>query len=379
MGEYALDKVIHYGAFKENLDIIVDIMLSESPGSVVIRGNSGTGKLTLVQEAVKKTNVKCVVMSPEYCIDDYAAMKAIASQLGFSARGAHIADLMKEIKENARASEKLVIVLLNFEDFCKQRQSLLYNLMNLIHTDNTQANNGPKDTLKGPNLTLIGLTTSLDWAENIEKRVRSRLNAKCINITLPYRNVKELKEFVSELLGGYKIDEDLAEHLEYIFNLLENPSIRHLKRFLSDMVTLDKRGKVVLEFDPGAWKDNYQMNRNVLLRERLRYLTRSQLDLMKLAIYHCYIHGTARFTLGELGETANRKNYRTYQPGSSLTLCDADYLLKLKLIKPAKHDQPISVDCVFNPAVSTTQFRAIMSGTPELQSTQTDIFWKYIK
>jgi Cdc6-like AAA superfamily ATPase len=372
MAEYILDKVIHYGAFKENLDKIIDIMRSSYAGSVVVRGNSGSGKRTLIKEAAKVTKVKCVYISSDFFTDDYAAMKAIASQLGFRARGAHIADLMREIKSKARGNEKLVIVLSDFEEFCRQRQSLLYNLMNLIHTD-------PNQLDKGPNLTLIGLTVSLDWAENIEKRVRSRLNAKCIEISFPYRNKEQFVEFASELLGGYKIDDDLKEHLEYIYNFLPNPSTRTLKKYLSKMVDIDKRGNVVLDFDPTNWNTDYQINPNNLLRERLRHLTRSQLDLFKLAVNYCYTNSKPSFTLKELDDHAHRKECKFFLLKSSLTLCDTSVLLKMKLIKPAKHDQPISLDSVFLPGATPNQFKAVISGAAELHSTQTDMLWRTLR
>lgn len=372
MAEYVLDNVVHFGAFKENLDKIVDIMRTEYAGSVVVRGNSGSGKRTLIREAVKITNVKCVYISSHWFTDDYAAMKAIASQLGFKARGAHIADLMREIRESARGREKLVIVLSDFEEFCRQRQSLLYNLMNLLQTD-------PNQIDKGLNLTLIGMTISLDWAENIEKRVRSRLNAKCIDLTLPYRNSDELLEFTSQLLGGYKMNEDLQEHLEYIYNFLPNPSPRAIKKYLSNMIELDKRGKVVLNFDPEDWNDDYQINPNNLLRERLKHLTRSQLDLLKLAVYYCYVSAKTSFSLNDLVDQARKKHYLSFQPTSSLTLCDTSFLLKLKLIKLAKSDQPISQDCVFHLGVTARSFKAVIAGAPQLQSTVTDVFWKSLR
>jgi Cdc6-like AAA superfamily ATPase len=372
MAEYILDKVVHYGAFKETLDKIVDIMRSEYAGSVVIRGNSGSGKLTLINEAAKLAKIKSVLVSSHWFLDDYATMKAIARQLGFSARGAHIADLMREIKESARGNEKLVIILADFEDFCRQRQSMLYNLMNLIHID-------PNQLDKGPNLTLIGLTVSLDWAENIEKRVRSRLNAKCIEYSFPYRNSDEFVEFASQILNGHEIDDDLREHLEYIFKCVQNPSPRLLKKYLRNIIDLDKRGKIVLNFNPENWAEDYQISPNNLLRERLRRLTRPQLDLVKLAIYHCHLYGNVGFTLRELEESARRKNFKSFNSTSEQTLTDAGFLLKLKLFKPSKHDQPISQDCRFIPGVTSLQFKAVISGAMDLQSTQTDVFWKTLR
>lgn len=370
MAEYILDKVIHYGAFKESLDKMVDVMRSECAGSVIVRGNPGSGKRTLIEEAEKIAKIKCVYVSSHFYNDDYSALKAIATELGFNARAAHISDIMGEIKKSAIKKEKLVIVLLDFEELCRKRQSLLYNLMNLIHTDSHQ-------TDKGPNLTLVGLTVCLDWAENIEKRVRSRLNAKCINLTSPYTNVKEFLEFTSLMLDGYKIDSDLKEHLEYIYLLLPNPSIRTLKKFLNNLVDLDAKGKLEVNFDPNDWNDNYQINPNNLLRERLRYLTRNQLDQLKFALHYCFLHSKTGFTLRDLHELA--KNSKSFDLTSTLRLCDTALLLRLKLIQPAKHDQPIDLESMFYPACTTKQLRAVVSGAPDLHRSVTDQFWKSLR
>lgn len=373
MADYILDKVLHYGAFKENLDKVVDIMRSECASSLIIRGNPGSGKRTLIEEAQKVTKVRLVYISPHFYSDDYMAMKAIAKQLGFKARGAHIADLMMEIKESARDQEKLVIVLLDFEEFCRKRQALLYNLMNLIHTNPTLAD-------KSVNLTLVGFTACLDWAENIEKRVRSRLDAKCINVTNPYRNAKEFREFTSELLGGYKIDDGFEEQLDYIYDMCTpNPTPRTLKKYLNNIIDCDEKGNLTVNFDPLSLPDDYQINLNNLLREQLRYLTRLQLNLLKFAVSYCFVNQKSGFSLHELSLYLDKREYKGFVANSQLTLWDLSLLLRLKLIKPAKHDQPISTESTFYPAVVPRQFRAVINGDHELQFSQTDAFWRTLK
>lgn len=371
MTDDPLDTVIHYGAFKETLDKVVDIMRSEYAGSVIIRGNPGSGKKTLIKEAQRITGSRCIALSSHFYNEDYTAMKAIVTELGFKCSASHVSDLMDEVRDCAQGGEKLVIVLLDFEEFCRKRQSLLYNLMNLIHTN-------PNQDDKGLNLTLIGLTASLDWAENIEKRVRSRLNAKCIDLTFPYRNQKEFLEFTSELLNGHVIEGDFAEHLEYIYRF-SNRSLRTLKKFLYNICTTNSRGKLKVDFDPNRWCLDYQLVSNNLFRERLRYLTRPQLDLMKLAVNYCWLFTTNGFTLGALDKYALEKGYKNIDVTSNHAMRDATLLMKLRLFKPAKSDQVVSEEAVFYPAATSRQFKAVIEGDPSLHHTKTDVLWKSLK
>lgn len=361
--------VIHYGAFKESLDRVVDVMRSEYASSIIIRGNPGSGKKTLIREAMNITGVRCVSLSSQYYSEDYAAMKAIVSELGFKSKARHISDLMDEIRKSANNDEKLVIVLVDFEEFCRKRQSLLYNLMNLIHTN-------PNQDDRGLNLTLVGLTASLDWAENIEKRVRSRLNAKCIDLNFPYRNQAEFVEFASKLLGGYKIKGEFKEHLEYIYNF-SNRSIRTLKKFLFNVCSQNSDASLTIEL--GSWADDYQILSNVFLRERLRYLTRSQLDLMKVAVSYCSVYNSTSFTLSALEKHALDWRCKSLDLTSDYAMRDATMLVSLKLIKPNKADQVVSEDSEFFPAATGRQFKAVIDGDPTLQYSVTDHFWKNLK
>lgn len=371
MASLISDKIVHYGAFKEALDKIVDIMRSEYAGSVIIRGNPGSGKKTLISEARNITGVKCVLLSSAFYNEDYTAMKSIVTDLGFKTRGTRIADLMDDIKTSAKGKEKLVIVLVDFEEFCRKRQSLLYNLMNLIHTN-------PNELDKGLNLTLIGLTATLDWAENIEKRVRSRLNAKCIDLTFPYQSSDEFVEFASELMGGIKIDEDLSEHLKYIYNF-SNRSIRTLKKYLYNITYTGKKGKLKISFDPESWSEDYQFVDVIFFRERLRYLTRPQLTILLLAVSYCDLHDTIYFTLLDVHRLAQDRNYKFFDLTAPNVMKDTSLLMKLKLLKPAKADQVVNEEAVFYPASTPKQLKATIEGDHTLQFSGTDVLWRKLR
>jgi len=374
------DKVLHYGRFLHTFENILDLMRSEYPCSVIIRGNPGSGKKTVIYEALKFVKVKCIFISPEQYSDDYVAIKAIASDLNAQAPGSTISDYMKQIRQYTTSGNKLVIVLEDFEDLCSNRQSLLYNLMNIMHTNPTMID-------KGPNLTLIGLTCNLEWAENIEKRVRSRLNAKCIDLKLPYSNLKEYVEFASLLMDGHKIDKDLYEQLEYMY-WFTNRSVRSLKKYLVGICEpTGKENKALkVNFDPDAYREDYQVIHNNLLRERLKHLTIAQLDLIKMAAFYCFTiaeSGSAkdplRFTLKDLREFFIKKENLIVDLSASRVLYDMALLVKLRLFKPEKPEQLIGAETGFYTAVLPKQLKAIVEGDKRLQNQKTDALWKKLR
>ena len=371
--ELISDKVLHYGRFKDALDKVVDLMRSEYPSSVIIRGNPGSGKITLVEEAIRLTKVKSVFVSPEHYNDDFVAIKAIAEELEFTVRGSSVSKLMDEMRvKMSSGGEKIVIVLEDFEDLCSKRQSLLYNLMNLIHTNPTKID-------KGPNLTLIGLTCNLEWAENIEKRVRSRLNAKCIDLKLPYSTLDEYVEFVSQLLGGYKVRGEFREQIEYMY-WFTNRSVRSLKRYLTNICQVDEDSKKLeVQFNPEAFRDDYQMLHNNLLRERLRHLTTPQLDLVKMAVFYCYRSKSVGFTLGKLCTEPCMEGHARLDAHDSRLYRDAALLVKLRLFKPDKVEQVVGLEALMYPAVTARQFKLVVDGDNALHSTRTDALWRALR
>lgn len=367
------DKVLHYGMFKETLDKVVDLMNSEYPCSVIIRGNPGSGKKTLIEEAVRLTNVVCVTVPPEHYSDDYVAIKAIAAELSPGIKSASISDLMREIRDYAsKKKKKLVIVLYDFEDLCSQRQSLLYNLMNLMHqsTDSDQIDSGP-------NLTLIGLTSNLEWAENLEKRVRSRLNAKCIELKLPYTRVEEYIEFAWLLMEKIRINDELVEQLEYMYSFT-NRSIRTLKKYLIKICDVDEKGRLINNFDPNDYRNDYLILPNILFREQLRFLTKPQLDLLKCAVYYCYKMQETNFSLSRMASKDFMSKWKV-DFTSSQVLRDTSLLVRLRLFQPESADQIIGMEATLYPATVAKQFKAVIEGDHSLHNAQTDQLWRSLR
>lgn len=350
-----MDKVLSYGAFKVVLDQVVEIIESDYSSSFIIRGNAGSGKKTIIAEARKRTNATFIILSSYFYNDDYTVLKEISHCLGFEGRGSHIDTLMQMVTERSLGSQKLVLVLLDFEEFCRKNQTLLYNLLDLIHRN-------PADL----NLTLIGLTSSLDWGGYVEKRVRSRLNAKCINLSFPYGDLEQFVEFTSELLDGEKIDEDLRQQLTQIY-YFSNRSIRTLKKFLYNICYVDAEGKLKINFNPADFKHCYQLSHNNLLKERLRYLTKNQLDLMKIVVLRCSQFETTSVTVDQLDLALTTQFYQ-----------DLALLMKLKLLK-SKNDQSINGCTILSPATTARQFNYIIANDITLQNTTTDYMWKQLK
>ncbi|KAH9506417.1 origin recognition complex subunit 4 [Dermatophagoides farinae] len=66
-----------------------------------------------------------------------------------------------------------IIVLDNFDVFCRKQQTLLYNLLDL--------------TQHGRSILVIGITRRLDYIELLEKRVRSRLTQRVVHLVSPFK------------------------------------------------------------------------------------------------------------------------------------------------------------------------------------------------
>lgn len=370
MAEYIDHKILHFGAFAENLNKMVDLMNSEYPCSVIVRGNPGSGKKTLISEAQAMTGAKCVFINPYHHSDDYAALRSIAACLRLEATP-NVSRLLKNIRDIADRREKLVIILVDFDEFCRKRQSFLYNVINLIHTSLLEMD-------KGPNITIVGLTANLDWSENLEKRVRSRLNAQCLDLAPPYRNKEEYIKFASELLDNHKIDDALREQLEYMYTF-SNRSVRYLKKYLTSICSKNEKGKLKLDFDPEAFRDDYQQLNNVLLKERLLTLTVEQLDLLKLAVRYCFDEKKLSFSLADIEKSARSSNWNSFMDRPLRLLKNLGHLAKMRLIKPAKQDDAIGDESRFYPAVTFKQFKAVIRMDKRLTKSKTDALWEGLK
>lgn len=76
---------------------------------------------------------------------------------------------------------RVIVVLENFEVFCRRQQTLLYNMLDL--------------TQHGRSVLVIGITTRLDCIELLEKRVRSRMSQRIINLITPFKTIDSYRNY----------------------------------------------------------------------------------------------------------------------------------------------------------------------------------------
>lgn len=358
------EKIVHYGGFLEGIEFLNNLVKTPGSTSVIIRGNPGTGKKSLINEveSLNKDNVIVIHISPYIYTDDFAALRYIAQKLKLTLRSTSMSDILEDIQQRSGTTKrKIIIVLHDFEEFCRQKQSLLYTLSHL--------------TQHGKDISLIGLTISPDCISNLEKRVRSRINGLFYELKAPYTNKEEYVEFASLLLGGYKIGDPLKYQLEFMYETNTN-SIRILKRYLADICSFSSRGVMTVEESTeGAWdteNDNYD------LAGRIVILTKHQLELLKVAVCYCNSLGATQteFTLQSLSDYARRHNFNSFDSSSSIALRDAATLAQMSLFKQSNHEETTTIHSTFSIGLTPVHLRRILDTHPELHSIKTDPLWK---
>jgi hypothetical protein len=86
------------------------------------------------------------------------------------------------------------------------------------------------------------MTTRLDAIELLEKRVKSRLNQRIIQLITPFIDFEDYTKFALKLLNSKEIDDSLRESLKIQFSL--NFSVKELKRLLVEHIVSQKLGIV---------------------------------------------------------------------------------------------------------------------------------------
>lgn len=410
------DKVIHYCNFKRSLDSLVGFLENNCAHTMIIRGNAGSGKRTLVLEAEKKCSdkVMCIFLNPYEFNDDYAALRRIGRRLGFK-RLLTTSEIIDEIRSysnsnslsetktstktkrkevgNGNKRKQVVIVLQDFEQWCSRKQSLLYILTSLVHRDTIQDGS---DTNKLGGIRLIGLTLSLDPLEELEKRVRSRLNANVYEHWYPYTTLKEYIEFASLLLGGFKIEKssELYSQLEYLFNFGER-SIRCLKRYLTGLLSRDDKGNLVVNtkgLGPAAdvrkTCASYILNEGVRINSILESLTPSQLDLIKIAMRCVADEKACKFTLSDLAKYINNRHTcgsdkkKLIDLESELFDKNLDLLIRMGIFRPVTAkalDFGINMSTQLAFGIMPTHLKSIVEQNKDLHRVKTDLLWKGLR
>lgn len=294
--EYLLERIVRTPKFEENLSKIVRVLDKVPRGSLVIRGNAGSGKKTLIREAEKIVKLRTIPICTHWFKHDREAIVAIAQRLKIDTERARESTILQQIREEARQGPKVLILLSDFDELVKARPALLYNLLELVLPD-------LNPSIEPAKITIIGMTMNLDWAENLEKRCRSRLNADCLDIGWPYANVSEYLEFAKKLLGVDSFEDQFAARLARVYQLSGSPSIREMKRFLSNNVEMDEDGRMIFDVNPPLRSTSPSYDRSQELCKRLSNLTRDQLDLLKLSVNYCALTNKTNFKRDDCNNT----------------------------------------------------------------------------
>lgn len=364
--------ILIYGRFKEALEYMIDYLATPISSTLILRGNPQTGKKSLLSRAFDICDVEPVYLNPFHYHDDHAALRKLVDKLGLGTNTRPvIEDLIKGIeKKTCKSKKKVVIVLLYFQEFCRQKQSLLYCLTTL--------------TQHGSNVCLIGVTQSLECTNGLEKRVRSRLNAQFYHLNYPYRNFEEYLEFSSQLLGGHQFETMTTVRGREVPNLayqqLERQytlgcyEINLLKKFLISICSwhFETNDLTVCQPDKPVHNLRSHLSLNI---ERMKALTSVQLDALKFAIFYCEIKKTVEFNFQELYEYASTHTYDQFTKEFQLSMKILGPLngIFIKMLKP---EESLTLKSTFVLNITPEYFRFIIENNADLHSIKTDRFWK---
>jgi len=202
--------------------------------SMVVIGARGSGKTTLVENVISdlslqhKDDYHVVRLNGFIHTDDKLALREIWRQLNrelevedsSTAKTSSYADTLSSLlallshpgelgkTDSDQAAKSVIFILGEFDLFTSHpRQTLLYNLFDIAQSR------------KAP-ITVLGLTTKIDVAESLEKRVKSRFSHRFVHLSPPktlldFWNVCRTALVVAEedILGAHgKLADDLLSH-----------------------------------------------------------------------------------------------------------------------------------------------------------------------
>ena len=208
--EYIQENTDLYGfreQFEELYELVDQTVSTGGSNSVLVLGPRGVGKKVLVNQVLNRvTNESKVFRTDGLTVrlnglvetDDKLALKEITRQLNlenvvgdrvFGGFAQHLEFLLASLRSDVtgRNSKPIVFVLEEFGLFCSHKnQTLLYNLF-----DVAQSRAAP--------IIVIGVSSSLDVIESLEKRVKSRFNHRQLTM-LPFQNLENYMEAVKHYL-----------------------------------------------------------------------------------------------------------------------------------------------------------------------------------
>lgn len=165
--------------------------------SALLIGENGVGKTYVIKTAIEilrqqGQQIIPITIHGKICTDDRSSMRQIFSQFQRYLVGGSTLDTITRatfqhgtltewcnrlaalLQECHRSDHMVIITLEDFDAFChsKAKQSLLYNLFDLMHLKDTQ-------------FVVIGVTTRPDATELLEKRIKSRFQLRKIVLSQP--------------------------------------------------------------------------------------------------------------------------------------------------------------------------------------------------
>lgn len=196
--------------------------------------------------------------------------------------------IMDELKKDCRKSNaNLIIVMDDFHEFCTKNQFLLYNFFDLIQY--------VKYVL------VIGITYRYDSIELLEKRVKSRMNHKIIDLKPPFQS--------------------LGQYLEFAKNLLDKDDVKFTKQFQRNLeIQYSKSNSIAqlrccLLFNMRSKRATHKINQNSIQRclegedEKIRlicnYLTHLEICVLLLAAKLIFDKDYKNFNINDLNGFAN--------------------------------------------------------------------------
>jgi len=272
--------------------------------SLLVLGPRGVGKTALVNEVIKKAsqnkiweeNVVLVQLSGHIQTDDKIALRDITKQLNlenvvgdkvFGSFAEHLSFLLASLKTGDSTSKPIIFILDHFDSFCSHKnQTLLYNLFDVAQS-------------KAVPITVLGISSSIDVTELLEKRVKSRFSHRHLYIW----PVTKLDEFMDMIQHFLTIDsEEFNTWNKEVQEFVKQPeirkfvdlkvfsvdhSVRSLKKFLYQALikmVQSSCGKLKLEHFQYALESSYNMEVNSI-DSQIKDLSITELCIL-IAIKH---------------------------------------------------------------------------------------------
>jgi len=324
--------------------------------SLLVLGPRGVGKTALVRHVLEQAasksswreNVVVVQLSGHIQTDDKVALRDITKQLNlenvvgdkvFGSFAEHLSFLLASLKTGDSTSKPIVFILDQFDSFCSHKnQTLLYNLFDVAQS-------------KAVPITVVGISSSIDVTELLEKRVKSRFSHRHLYIW-PVDKLDTFMGMISSLLmlekeefSGW--DKSVKDFLakknvqkfvdQKVFSV--DNSIRNLKKFLYQaLVKMAQSNTSQLELEHLQFALDCSSNMEVnSITDQLRDLSITELCLL-IAIKHIeHIYDNEPFNFEMVYHEFvkfKRRKYSTLPDERSVVTKSWENLVELEMVSP---------------------------------------------